>query len=245
LTHQPSVLQRGCSTASGINASYRIGRIREHVSGRWLDYGCADGGYAEQLLLAGAQEVLGVDVEKDRIAEAQARKLPNALFSYCPAGSRLPFDDDTFDGAFVNEVMEHVDDEQESLAEILRVLRPGGRLVVISPNRWFPFEGHTVNIGSRQVNPVPLVPWLPSRWTSKYVMARNYWPRQLVGHVRQAGFAIADVGFIWPVLEVYPWLPKGFIPAYQRNITRFDQMRGLRRFGVSTLIVAVKPSPLT
>ena len=42
----------------------------------------------------------------------------------------------------MNEMFEHVADERWALAEILRVLKPGGILVLISPNRWFPIEGH-------------------------------------------------------------------------------------------------------
>jgi len=242
ISRRPQLLRPGCSTAVGMNAQYRAGRIAHHVSGKWLDYGCADGGYAEQLLTVGADEVVGVDVETSRIEQAQARGLKQASFLHCPTGSKLPFGDETFDGAFVNEVMEHVDNEQQSLAELCRVLKPGGRVVVISPNRWFPFEGHTVHIGNRKMNPAPLIPWLPSRLTQPHVEARNYWPRELVGQVRQAGFAIAEVGFIWPVLDVYPWLPQSLIPLYQRNIPRLDRLPGLRRFGVSTLVVGVKPA---
>ena len=59
-------------------------------------------------------------------------------------GALLPFSDATFDGAFVNEVLEHVEDEHVALGEIHRVLKSGAHVVVISPNRWFPLEGHVV-----------------------------------------------------------------------------------------------------
>ena len=45
-------------------------------------------------------------------------------------------------------------------------------------------------------------------------------------------------GFIWPVLEMYPWLPESLRDACQEHIRFFDQTPGLRRFGVSTLVIA-------
>jgi SAM-dependent methyltransferase len=231
---------RGRNTATPRNVTYRVGRIAPYLSGKWLDYGCAEGGYTEELLRRGAQEIVGVDVEKDRVAAATAKNLPGARFEAFD-GDSLPLEDDEFDGAFVNEVIEHVRDEQTSLLDIRRVLKPGGRIVVISPNRWFPVEGHMVNIGRRSFGPAPLIPWLPERLTRRWTEARNYWPRQLIGHVRDAGFAIAETGFIWPVFEQYPWLPTRMAEAYVSRMERLDDLPGIRRFGLSTLIVGVKP----
>jgi SAM-dependent methyltransferase len=220
---------------------YRIGRIESYLSGVWLDYGCADGGYAVALLAHGASSVVGVDVEADRIDEAKSRDIPNATF-YAFDGAKVDLPDESVDGAFVNEVMEHVDDEQTSLKEIYRLMKPGGTLVVISPNRWFPFEGHGTRIAGRHIPPTPLIPWLPLRLTNRWTYARNYWPRQLAGHVRNAGFTVSEVGFIWPVLEFYSWLPAPLISLYQRWLTRLDDIPGIRKFGVSTLVIATKPA---
>lgn len=231
---------RGGNTATPLNLSYRMGRIASYVSGRWLDYGCAEGWYAEALLDHGASEVVGVDVEEDRIKEALAHEIPNASF-YPYNGSDLDFPDNSFDGVLVNEVLEHVADEQVSLREICRVLRPGGYLVLISPNRWFPFEGHGATIGGRELEfPTPLLPWLPEQLTRKWLRARNYWPGQLVAQARQAGFAVQDVGFIWPVFEKWRWMPRPVIAIYQRSLSRLDDMPGVRRFGVSTMVIATK-----
>jgi SAM-dependent methyltransferase len=148
--------RRGDTTASALNVDYRTDRIATYLSGRWLDYGCADGGYAEALLARGLDSIVGVDVESPRIDLANARHLPNATFEVFD-GRSLPFDDASFDGAFVNEVLEHVVDEAASLDELHRVIRPGGYLVVISPNRWFPFEGHGVEVGKFRAGGYPLV----------------------------------------------------------------------------------------
>jgi SAM-dependent methyltransferase len=230
----------GHGTASSLNTEYRIGRIAPYLSGAWLDYGCADGGYAAALLSHGASSVVGVDVEADRIEAAKTRNIPNAAF-YAFDGIRVDLPDAIVEGAFVNEVMEHVDDEQTSLMEIYRLMKPGGTLIVISPNRWFPFEGHGTKIAGRYLPPTPLIPWLPVRLTNRWTYARNYWPRELAGHVRNAGFSVSEIGFIWPVFEYYSWLPASLISLYQRWLTRIDDIPGIRRFGVSTLVIATKP----
>ena len=228
----------GNSTARPLNVSYRIGRIANLVEGRWLDLGCADGGYAAELLQQGATEVIGVDTEQERVAQAEARNLPHASFQVA-YGENLPFPEGHFDGVFLNEVFEHVTDEKATMREVARVLAPGGRLVLISPNRWFPFEGHGMRTSFFVVGfPVPLLPWLPKSLASRWMMARNYWPSQLVDHVKAAGLTVESCGFIWPVLEIYPWLPKYLRDTYQAHIRFFDRTPGLRRFGVSTMVVA-------
>src|SRR5262249_26790205 len=135
----------------------------------------------------------------------------------------------------------HVGDETRVLSEVARVLIPGGVLVLISPNRWFPVEGHPVNIGSMTIGPAPLIPWLPASMTHNWTTARNYWPRQLKQQAIDAGFAIAEVSFIWPVMETYRWLPPQGIMLYQKYFRRWDHLPVVRRFGVSTMVVGVKP----
>jgi SAM-dependent methyltransferase len=233
--------QRGETTATPLNVSYRVDRISKYLSGHWLDFGCADGGYDQEMLTKGLEAVSGVDVEESRTAEAKRRNLPNAVYTAFD-GMTLPFEDASFDGTLMNEVLEHVADEARALSEIFRVLKPGGVLVVISPNRWFPVEGHTVTIGSKTICPAPVIPWLPERVTRKWTAARNYWPRQLEQKVRNAGLAIMEVSFIWPVLETYPWLPPKGVALYQRHFRQWDHIPVLRRFGVSTMVVGVKPA---
>jgi ubiquinone/menaquinone biosynthesis C-methylase UbiE len=209
------------------------------VEGRWLDFGCGDGGYTRALLDAGASSVDGVDIEADRIEQAISRNLTNVTFNRL-SNSHLPFADASFDGAFVNEVLEHVDNEQVALSEIRRVLRASGYIVVISPNRWFPIDGHWVRIAGRTFAPAPLIPWLPARLTKRIMRARNYWPYQLIREVREAGFEIIETGYIWPVMERFRWLPSALIRLYQRHFERVDDIPGVRKFGLSTLVIGRK-----
>jgi ubiquinone/menaquinone biosynthesis C-methylase UbiE len=232
----------GTNTATPRNLAYRVGRIAPYLSGRWLDYGCAEGGYAEALLSHGASSVVGVDVDEGRIIQATARGIPNATFQVFN-GYELESKDNSFDGAFVNEVLEYVADEQASLRDIYRVLRPSGCLVLISPNRWFPFEGHGAKIMNVELSfPTPFIPWLPGRFTRNWLHTRNYWPHQLVTQVQNAGFIIHEIGFIWPVFDTFRWLPLPVVSAYRRWMGRLDRTPGVRRFGLSTLVIATKPS---
>lgn len=238
----PTHILPGHSTAVPLNVEYRIERIADLIHGRWLDLGCADGGYVAEILRRGADQVVGVDADASRVVQAKARNLPSASFAQA-VGESLPFQSHYFDGVFMNEVFEHVVSEAQTLAEARRVLRPGGRLVLISPNRWFPFEGHGMRTSRFSVwQPVPLLPWLPMTIASKWMVARNYWPKDLIRHVQAAGFGIETSGFIWPVLEVYPWLPAYLRDRYQARIRLFDRLPVVRRFGVSTLVVGRKPS---
>jgi SAM-dependent methyltransferase len=231
-------IEPGGSTAHPFNVHYRVGRIAKYIEGGdWLDYGCADGGYTHALLESGAKTAIGIDVDVNRI-EAARKTFPGIPF-YARQGQEIPFPDNSFDGVFMNEVFEHVADERETLEEIHQLLRPGGLLIIISPNRGFPFEGHSVHIGRWSSKaPTPLVPWLPKVLTDQWVTARNYWHDELCGIISSSAFAIVESGFIMPVFEGYPWVPTAAAEWFRRHITRIDDLPLIRRIGVSNLVVA-------
>jgi hypothetical protein len=71
--------------------------------------------------------------------------------------------------------------------------------------------------------------------------ARNYWPGELRALVAHAGFKIIKSCSIFPVFEVYPWLPSFLIPWYRGAIPVLERVPFIRRFGNSTLILAQRP----
>jgi len=103
-----------------------------------LDVGCANG--AHTLAAAGrARRIVGMDYDLRQLgvasAEARRRGVGNvALFAW-DLTQAFPFPAATFDAALFLDVIEHLHPRREVLAEIRRVLRPGGRLLVSGPNR--------------------------------------------------------------------------------------------------------------
>jgi SAM-dependent methyltransferase len=138
----------------------RLGMVRRFIDlegARVLDVGCGIGTYVRRFR-AFTDDVHGLEVEPERVAEA-SRELPNIV---CGVGEALPWPDDHFDLVFSNEVIEHVQDDRRTAAEMVRVARPGGLIVLFAPNRLYPFETHGAYIGGRYVfGNVPFVNWFP------------------------------------------------------------------------------------
>jgi len=98
---------------------------------RILDFGCNTGEASEAFAAAG-HRVVGIDVSRSAVALAAAR-VRNASFLRVESESSLPFADSSFDACFCSEVIEHLFDVPGFLAEIARVLAPGGVLVLTTP----------------------------------------------------------------------------------------------------------------
>ncbi|WP_249137174.1 class I SAM-dependent methyltransferase [Bradyrhizobium tropiciagri] len=105
---------------------------------RWLDAGCGTGTLS-RLLAARGCDVTGVDASPEMIAAARSRLAdPTAerlTFRQIPTIANLPFADRSFDGVLCASVLEYVPEVAQCLAQIHRVLRPGGVLLVSIPNR--------------------------------------------------------------------------------------------------------------
>lgn len=125
--------------------------------------GCGIGMYVRKLR-AFTPYVYGMDIELERVVEG-AVDLPGLAVA---AAEALPYPDNSFDTVLSHEVLEHVADDRQAVAEILRVLRPGGRLVLFVPNRLFPFETHGVYWrGQYHFGNIPLVNWLPDTYRDR------------------------------------------------------------------------------
>ncbi|MDH6519280.1 SAM-dependent methyltransferase [Streptomyces sp. SAI-208] len=98
-----------------------------------LDIGCGDGTAAATAapLLTG-HRIVGVDWSQDALRRARAR-LPYAVRGEL-TGEGLPFKDSSVDAVLFSEVVEHLVDPDAALDEIRRILRPGGHLMLSTPN---------------------------------------------------------------------------------------------------------------
>ncbi|MBC7478370.1 MAG: 3-demethylubiquinone-9 3-O-methyltransferase [Pseudorhodobacter sp.] len=101
-----------------------------------LDLGCAGGFMAEALAARGAR-VTGIDPAERAVAAARAHARAQGLrIGYDVGwGEALPYDDASFDAVVCVDVLEHVADLPKVLAEVARVLRPGGLFLFDTINR--------------------------------------------------------------------------------------------------------------
>lgn len=135
----------------------------ERLSGYALVNGCGVGMYLSHLAEK-MDHVAGLDIDFDRLRDAG--QLDDRVVN--GAGEYLPFPDDSFDLILSHEVLEHVADDRLAVNEIVRTLKPGGRLVLFCPNRGYPFETHGVYWRGRyHFGNIPLVNYLPRPWRDK------------------------------------------------------------------------------
>src|SRR5439155_25726728 len=144
------------------------------LEGAWiLDVGCGIGTYVQRFAELTAHPY-GIDVSLERLRQARAKGLTRVLAA---AGERLPFSDRSFDVVVFNEVIEHVADDRQAIADALRVLRPGGHVVIYAPNRLFPFETHGVYWRGRYVFwHIPAVKLLPNHMPNRLVPPARAYP---------------------------------------------------------------------
>ena len=117
--------------------SKRIWRALHHLDpiagSDFLDLGCG-AGWAARLakMEGGARRVIGLDFSGTALALAR-QHTPQVLWVQAD-GTALPLPDAAFDRLFCNGSLEHFPDVRRGIAEVARVLKPGGRAVLIVPN---------------------------------------------------------------------------------------------------------------
>lgn len=116
-----------------------------------LDVGTGSGHVARELART-AGSVVSVDLQDERVVTDGYRFMR-------VTDERLPFNDESFDVVVTNHVIEHLPNQVGHLAEVHRVLRPGGCAYLATPNRWFPLEPH---------HRLPFLSWLPRPLADAY-----------------------------------------------------------------------------
>lgn len=111
-------------------------------AGRALDVGCGMGGNTAVLRALGWQ-VVGLDSSPVSVEAAAARGLPVVRSD----ARRLPFPDASFDLVLSTDAWEHVVEDGLVAAETARVLRPGGRALVLVPAGMELWSGHDIALG--------------------------------------------------------------------------------------------------
>jgi SAM-dependent methyltransferase len=121
-------------------------RLGLRAGDRVLDMGCGAGRHAFEMYRRGG-DVVAFDQDGDELAGVleifaamkQAGEVPDGAEADIKQGDalQLPFVDAEFDRVVAAEVLEHIPDDQAAIAELARVLRPGGTMAVTVP-RWLP-----------------------------------------------------------------------------------------------------------
>jgi ubiquinone/menaquinone biosynthesis C-methylase UbiE len=111
---------------------YILKSIDNIKNAKILDVGCGKGGMVRILSKLGAQ-VHGIDISKELLKEA--KKIPLATIKIGSA-TDIPYPDDTFDYVISNEVIEHVPSTEKAIKEMSRVVKKGGKIILIDKNRW-------------------------------------------------------------------------------------------------------------
>ncbi len=100
---------------------------------RLLDAGCGTGRFSALAASMGA-EVIALEIGRSLLSRV-VMKCP--AIPACGDVTRLPFHDDSFDVVLSSECIEHTPTPDRAVRELVRVLRPGGRLVITCPNRFW------------------------------------------------------------------------------------------------------------
>lgn len=191
-----------------------------------LEVGSGHGALLARLRSRGL-DVRGVDTNETFVNEARAlrRDLPIQHTS----GTSLPFADQSFDVVLSFDVFEHIADSDAHLAEVRRVLRPGGAYVLQTPNKWTNAVFETVRWRS------------VTRWRLDHCSLHTY--GQLERRLREQGFD--------PVFHDVP----AVTPFFRRKVRRYLGPFGLvllavarpdrwpRRLRTNFYVVATKREP--
>ena len=220
----------------------RVRLIRERIplaERRILDVGCGVGAYVQHLRALPAT-VCGLDVDVRRVRDG-GRTVPGLLVG---AAEGLPFADASFDVVILNEVLEHVRDERDTLHECTRVLPVGGHLVIYAPNRGFPFETHGIMWrGRHRFGNYPLVNYLPRRWRDRLVPhARVYQRRDLRRLLQGLPYEVRHEGAVYPAFDGIRSRHARLGRALQATLHRAERTP-LRALGLSHFLILEKVGP--
>lgn len=203
---------------------------------RVLVDGCGVGLYI-QALRQFTPNVVGLDIEGERVAQSYAYSpLVNVA-----AGEYLPYRANCFDLILSHEVIEHVQDDVLTMAEMVRVLKKGGRAIIFCPNRLYPFETHGHYWQGRYYfGNTPLINYLPNAFRNKLAPhVRAYTTGQLKKLIAGLPVKVIKHTQIYPgfdnIVARYPALGRML-----RALTHTLEQTPLRAFGLSHLLVLEK-----
>lgn len=205
-----------------------------------LDYGCGAGQIVKALRSRGV-DARGCDVfyeGGDYSAQVGTELLGDTIRRIGPDG-RIPFDDESFDLVINNQVMEHVVDLERVLAEIHRVLKPGGRVLSLFPDRGVWREGHCG---------IPFLHWFPKGSRPRIYYAAGLCALGL-GYHKQGKTPLQWSAAFCDWLDRWTWYRSNaeIDAAYGRNFSEFRHLEAAwlqQRLGERARVLAWLPEAL-
>jgi SAM-dependent methyltransferase len=134
-----------------------------------LDLGCREGYWSKRIEALG-YEVASIDIEK--------------RYHKCTvmdANKPLPFPDQSFDLVWSSEVIEHLDSPQKIMTELKRILKPGGQIILTTPNSYF--------------------------WLFKLLSLFGQTPKKLQRSDHKHFFNLSNIKEIFPEAKIYGFFP--------------------------------------
>lgn len=203
-----------------------------------FDCACGRGFYLNMIRAVSQCRLVGLELDPEVIAKTARNvgQLPDITLARANIYQQ-PYSDNTFDGAILSEILEHVDDDVRGLREVYRVLKPGGVLAVTVPNADYPFWWDPINrtlenLFRTHIQTGPLA----GIWANH---VRLYTREKLRQAVEAAGFSVeaerAFTHYSFPFIHnlVYglgkPLLESGALPPSMANAadrTAFDRNDG-------------------
>jgi len=100
--------------------------------GRYLDVGTGTGALVSEILKqAPGAHIDGIDPSEKMLQIAQSKNLPDTVHFFSADATALPMEDETYDGIILGFSFRNIEQREKAIAEIFRVLKPWGRLVIL------------------------------------------------------------------------------------------------------------------
>lgn len=180
-------------------ASYLISRFG--IAGKILDLACGRGEYSE-IFLENGMEVEKID--KDPVAAELNDKV---LIADIDKG--LPYSDNEFDWIFAKHIIEHVNDAEHLLKESYRVLKPGGKLLVMTQDWFFTYRIFFSNYEHKRPFTKDALKLVYTAYNFKDIHIENFY----------------QLPFTWryPYLRILPCLLRKFAPYSTNKLIKYSK----------------------
>jgi SAM-dependent methyltransferase len=134
-----------------------------------LDFGCGTGPLSHEVVALGARSCVGLDLDAGSIATARAnaKDCARIRFELATDPTRIDLPDESVDVIACADVMEHILEYEAIMREWRRVLRPGGRVLILWQPYWHPYGHHGADY-----TPIPWVHVFLSHREQREVAAR-------------------------------------------------------------------------